>query len=655
MGLMERKGSPPPPPSPEQRVALDVWNSGENQVCVASAGAGKSTLLLHACAASDDPVLIVTYNKALQREMEAKIQCPHACFTFHGLASAYFSVAPDDATLHAILNSGVQMKHAPPFKRVCIDEAQDLKDVYVALLRVMFDVDHVQWMVVGDPTQLLNDFDPDDPARISFMQQPADSFGAARAWQHTRLGTSHRLTDPIVRIANGMLDPDIPYIVAGGRRDHAPVHICTTDPYNCADIVVKWIKAVHERDPGAAIMVLVSRRRGNAAISTIVNSLTRVNVGVYVHGHDCESSAHPSKVTIVSWHASKGLQCDASIVIGVEDTCAHNPLHVALTRSRQYMLIVNNARRPNRRLIEALVDDPALVRLDEATRSLVRHGVPAAPDQEATVRSPSAVRDLSAWNMIGRGNIANSLIVCAPQITNYPPSAVAGEEAISATTSVDTSGLYLTAVLLKHEYSETGTCRILEFMLNPTTSSRVDRASFYDNPSHTYVLAPGARESNLLPPYAFELMRRITNGGSRSVADWLNLAVMVDGFCGYHHTMGSMLPCDAWRNDDVFAQASNCLTAHMASMDKPVTYDTRWCRDVDGTALHRRCFATTPTVAFSVMYGDSITPTDRARACLVATLHPTLTRAGLLNLKTGTRHIYAIRDKLALIKSLVSI
>jgi hypothetical protein len=38
----------------------------------------------------------------------------------------------------------------------------------------------------------------------------------------------------------------------------------------------------------------------------------------------------------------------------------------------------------------------------------------------------------------------------------------------------------------------------------------------------------------------------------------------------------------------------------------------------------------------------------------VAALHPTVTRAVLLNLKTGGRHVYEIRDKLALVKSLVN-
>ena len=643
-----------PPPSVEQLVALDVWNAGGNQVCVATAGAGKSTLLLHACSSSMDPVLIVTYNKALQLEMDSKISAPHVCFTFHGLASAYFSITPDDASLHAIIDSGVRIRHPFDFKRICVDEAQDLKDVYVALLQAMVDVDTVQWLIVGDPTQLLNDFDPDDPARISFMNNPADAFGGTRPWKHTRLGTSHRLTDPIVRIANGLLDPVIPRIVAGGRCVPVPVHICTTDPYACADLVVKWIRAVRLCAPSATLMILVARRRGNGAISTLVNTLTRVGVGVYVHGHDCESSAHPSKITIVTWHSAKGLQCDASVVIGVEDASAHNPLHVALTRSRQYMLVVNNARRPNRRLVESIGDaSPDFVRIDEATRSLVRDGVPVSTD--SVVKCPCAVRDLSAWNMIGRGCVSNTLIVAAASTTLSVPVIVAGEEAVSAVTSVDTSRLYLTAVLLKFETVAAGTCRLVDFMLNPVTPGRVDRLTFYDNPNHAYILSPGERESNLLPPYAYAQMRSIVKSGAQSVADWLNLAVMADAFCGYHHTLGAMLPCDSWMNVDVFTQAYECLSSHMAVADKPVMYDTRWCRLVEGTVFHRRCFATTRTSVVSVMYGDSVSATDRARACLVAALHPTLSRAVLLNLKTGVRHTYVIRDKLSLIQSLVSI
>ena len=654
-----------PVASSEQVVALNVWNAGGNQVCVATAGAGKSTLLLHACALSAEPVLIVTYNKALQSEMDAKLQRPHACFTFHGLASAYFSVAPDDAALHAIVDSGAPLKRPLCFSRVCVDEAQDLKEVYVALLRSMVDVEAVQWLIVGDPTQLLNDFDADDPACISFMENPSDYFGKLRAWTRTRLGTSRRLTAPIVRIANAMLDPSIPRVTAGGACDPVPVHICTVDPYGCADLVVNWIVAVRRRVSGATVMVLVARRRGNGAVSTLVNTLSRRGIGVYVHGHDCEASAHPSKVTIVSWHSAKGLQCDASVVMGVEDRSAHNPLHVALTRSRQHMLVVNCIRRPNRRLIgwlsggvgaDADADVGEIVRMDEATRGLVTGGLPPVSDVAAAAPASAAVRDLSGWNMIGRGRVANELIVSpSPPVTLYAPACVAGEESISAITIVDTSRLYLRAVLMQHEYTETGKCRLLDFVAHPASTCRVDRSSFFVNPNHAYLLPSGERESNLLPQYAYELLHRILGSRRvRSVVDWMNLAVMVDGFCGYHHTMGPMVPCDGWAEEGVFLHASQCLVAHMACMDKPVTYDTRWCRVVDGTTFHRRCFATTPSAVVSVMYGESVGAGDRARACLVAALHPSVTRAVLLNLKTGGQYVYEIGDKAALVNSLVS-
>jgi len=77
-----------PPPSAEQIASLDVWRAGGNQVCVATAGAGKSTLLLHACAASTEPVLIVTYNKALHAPHNACISAAaRDCVVLHELPS----------------------------------------------------------------------------------------------------------------------------------------------------------------------------------------------------------------------------------------------------------------------------------------------------------------------------------------------------------------------------------------------------------------------------------------------------------------------------------------------------------------------------------------------------------------------------------------
>ena len=90
-----------PQPSREQDGVISIFEDSEENINVkACAGAGKSTLLQHLLAKSSVPVLILTYNKGLQIELEKKVPAPHVVSTFHALASSHFdAVCQDDDAL----------------------------------------------------------------------------------------------------------------------------------------------------------------------------------------------------------------------------------------------------------------------------------------------------------------------------------------------------------------------------------------------------------------------------------------------------------------------------------------------------------------------------------------------------------------------------
>jgi len=353
-----------PPPSPEQARAIEVWRSGENQVCSTATGSRKSTLLLHACAASDVPVLVLTYNKQLQLEVEARLESAnlpvaHQCRTFHGLCSQHLGPTPDDESMHAALQAGAEPAEPLRLTRVCVDEAQDLKQVYHSLLRALLgDLSSVQWLLVGDAVQMLNDYDPDDPALLTFMQAPEQHFGGTRAWCHTSLTVSFRLPPSIAEVVDAVRE-DGGRLEGGARGDAAPVRFVALSNWRWADVLLPWIAHMRAAAPEFRVCLLVARRRNNPPLRTLVNALARHGIPVHINGLDvADARACVNNPVVVStWHALKGTECDAAALLGVDARSAHNPLHVALTRARTHLLVLLNRDSMHHGLMRAV--DPA--------------------------------------------------------------------------------------------------------------------------------------------------------------------------------------------------------------------------------------------------------------------------------------------------------
>lgn len=144
-------------PSEEQLVALRAWEEGKSQVCSAAAGSGKSTLILHACKRARGEVVVLTYNRQLAAEMAEKLKGMRAeCFTFHGLCSRVYRLAPDDNALREAIEDAEEGRLAatnpPRAKKVCVDEVQDMREAHKRLLKLLFP--GAQLMLVGDAKQV---------------------------------------------------------------------------------------------------------------------------------------------------------------------------------------------------------------------------------------------------------------------------------------------------------------------------------------------------------------------------------------------------------------------------------------------------------------------------------------------------------------------
>ena len=686
-----------PQPSPEQAHALDVWRSGSNQVCSAAAGSSKSTMLLHACAASDVPVLVLTYNKQLQLEVEARLEAAglpvaHQVRTFHGLCSQHLAPTPDDESMHAALLAAVEPVAPLRVMRVCIDEAQDLKRVYHSLLRALLgDLSSVQWLLVGDAVQMLNDYDPDDPALLTFMQEPEQHFGGARPWCHTSLTVSFRLPPSIAEVVNAVREDD-GRLEGGARGEAAPVRFITCSNWRWAEVLLPWITHLRAAAPEFRVCLLVARRRGNPPLRALVNALARRGVPVHINGLDVADARAcvGNPVLVSTWHASKGTKCDAAALLGVDARSAHNPLHVALTRSRTHLLVLLNRDSMHPGLMRAVDPGSAHASLDitcdAATRRFAAcpppggwvaaaQVAPAAAAEGVAAPAEREMRDITHWYPRGRATrlqdaIADGAVVSVP-VLHPPPD----RQVVNEGRWLDTAPHYQRAVLMKLEREASGTCRFLEFMQAPARATRQACDEAILAGSHAYSLRPHVKDADLLPTAAAEALREVCARGPSTAADWVTLATCADAFDGFHHNLCGLLPCAAWVDDDVFDAAYDCLVAHLGPVLEAASpkaaapeaaapeaaapeaaapeADYNACSKLDvcltaaigNLTLASRCFCALPGTVWFIASGDGITRCHRLHACMLLALHPTATSAVVLNLRTGEAQAFSLHCK----------
>ena len=631
--------------SDEQQCAIDVWNRHENQVCSAAAGSGKSTLLLHACINSTEPVLILTYNKLLEVEMSAKLDSmnmtQHKCYTFHGLCSSIFSPTPDDETMHIILdNRGtyVQTKEVTQ-RRICVDESQDLKAVYVKLILALISRD-AQWFLVGDEIQMLNDYDEDDPALLEFMQNPEKHFGEQRIWRRTRLSKSFRLTPLVTEFVNAMLEEG-EQLVSGNTQDPSvSVRVCTVGNWRWKDIILNWIRYVRSKNAKARIFVLVARKKNNPPLQLMVNAMSTRGIQVYIHGVDGQDTRiQQGKITISTFHASKGMQCDACAVLGVEDLDKHNPLHVALSRTKSELLVVQNSMRPRKQLIKTTSCLNNLV-LDDATSSM------NAESYVAPLEYPQRTfKDLSNWSARGRCVSLHALVTDL-SITDGANHNNVGKnkvEQLNRGQWGEVYQIYRLAAMMKFETENSGRCRFIDFMKTPVRYKNQDKENLILQKSHNYTVDSRVLDNNeLIPNFAWKILRTISDKGNKTVVDWCTLAAIALSWNKFHHTLSYTIPCD-WADEHTF---SNCFEVLKQCLGGQIgQYDVRLVKQLDGFTFHCRCYFETATTVFSVIYADEITRSSRIETCIPLALHPTATSAYLINILTGAICQYSVSCK----------
>jgi superfamily II DNA or RNA helicase len=125
--------------SEEQQRVVQLWQDGKDIRTSAVTGSGKSTILIE-CAKVKDDCLLLTYNKSLASEIQEKVNrigIRLNCFTIHGLCSRLTQTCIDDYDVEECLQYIKSNEITLPFavSGLLLDEAQDLKDIYVQFIQ----------------------------------------------------------------------------------------------------------------------------------------------------------------------------------------------------------------------------------------------------------------------------------------------------------------------------------------------------------------------------------------------------------------------------------------------------------------------------------------------------------------------------------------
>ena len=124
--------------------------------------------------------------------------------------------------------------------------------------------------------------------------------------------------------------------------------------------------SVHQKN-----LLLVSKKQGNRPLRSVLNDLSEHGIKLHLSGHDSMSyCTKKNKFLCSTWHSSKGMESPTTFVI-IGNESKNNPMYVALTRSMEKLVIILDAKNPNKnicRVCRLLGDE---VDMDVETRRVV--------------------------------------------------------------------------------------------------------------------------------------------------------------------------------------------------------------------------------------------------------------------------------------------
>lgn len=424
-----------------------VRDAGRHVVVEAVPGAGKTHTIV-ALAQSFESSLILAYNNALASEIQSLIDPDRVqCYTFHSLCSRCIRVVRDDLQLLntvELVERGqltVATDDVPVARALFVDEAQDVRPVYIRLLKVLGLIRRAERIYVfGDRNQLIYDYDPNFPACLDVLTRPNVHVRTGVAWNRVVASVSRRLPPPVATLVSDLFGVTI----KSDRMLHAdtpPLMVEVRVPTSMYRITqeLRDLKNVPH-------LLLVDRRRRNGPLRAFLNEWSREGVVMNVHRETEQNDG--ATVTCATYWSAKGLQHDTVVVIVPEQT-SRNPLYVALTRTLRRLILVVDPKAPHAALCQAIARHPDAV----------------------TVTSQRAVRAIAGTlrldpvvSLSGRKEYGGSTTIPAHRVgtlrVSAPLSPFQDDSHIS-------SDIVVAMALAWTEIRSTGACRIVDEVLQP--------------------------------------------------------------------------------------------------------------------------------------------------------------------------------------------
>jgi len=601
-------------------------------------GAGKTTLIVRACAALSTmgtPSLVLAYNKQLADDISRRTDA--LCVTFHSLCSRCLALARDDAQLIDAVERAERGKllpvDVPEVKRVFVDEAQDVREIYVRLLRVL-GLHGCLLVVAGDRNQLLYDFDPDAPATLETLQTPWNPFGNAEAeWSSLHMRTTHRLTHAVTSLVNAVFRTSIVC-----TRTGPPIEVRA--PRNMWTDLYDLLRDVLEGDDD--VLLLVDYKNGNTALRRLLNTVSRAgSKRVHVHGIEdyydkdqcCQSepvarSTNEHTLTCGTYWSAKGLECRTCVVI-LPEQAARNPTYVALTRASHRLIVVLDARKPHANVcaaLRAIQTSDTVKYFDAFTQKVVSAGCTMhsngaealrprhwGPDTDECSGSSAVVnqysKNMERWSP--KSNTAASSLL---SVVRRTPGAV-HENGTHAELVVRMS-------LVAAEFQHKNRVRAMEDILHPTRLDRSKHTSAIRAGCASRIVSQFATDDELLAPdlrlACVEAYRRLSlrdhNTTTMRVDDVARVALGIESFDSWDHTMRVLLPAVHTLATSVTKAAIDFVAACIPPTS---SFDVRLC----GDDCHVRVHASTPERCFHVVW-DAAGGGVVIAAGVRASLHP---------------------------------
>ena len=366
-------------PSSEQQIVCTHMVAGDNVVVDACAGSGKSTTILSvARALPTKRILQITYNAALRKEFQTKVQecgLKHVdVHTYHSLGVRYF--APDahtDTGLRRILSDNVAPEGTvPKYDILVLDEAQDMTLLYFRFihhfLRFVCPMGQrgrphrIQLLVLGDWMQGLYEFKGADIRFLTLAPEVWSSCACLKSptFHRCTLRMSYRITRPMAAFVNQvMIGGDAPPRLEA-CRDGVPVTYLRHCRHTLERIVVYHIQRIlEEGDLPSDIFILGASVRGSSSkVRMMENALVERGIPCHVpmlENEKMDERVIQGKVVFSTFHSVKGRQRKYVFLMGFDqtyftyyaktllDTKCPNTLYVGCTRAtRQLFLLENN-------------------------------------------------------------------------------------------------------------------------------------------------------------------------------------------------------------------------------------------------------------------------------------------------------------------------